>query len=64
MGLTEDMGDVLTYWVLDELTDQIVGQSEVHSAKDPSKEPEFESKCSQFRNWGDRSRTNRTCSDT
>jgi hypothetical protein len=35
MGPAEDMGDILTYWILDEKTDQIVTRSEVRSAEDP-----------------------------
>ena len=35
MGPAHDCGDILTYMILDEITDKIVFRSEVRSAKDP-----------------------------
>ena len=34
MGPAEDRGDILTYWILDEQTDQLVPRSEVRTAED------------------------------
>mgnify|MGYP003449427917 FL=1 len=35
MGPALDRGDILTFWILDELTDQLVPRSEVRTAEDP-----------------------------